>query len=146
MTRVVLDTNVLAPGFSNPPRTSSAAILLELWVRRVYELVVSEHLLVELATTLANPYFAKRFSPDEVAEIFARLRLRAFMTDLTQVVSDIATHPEDDLVLSTGLSAGASFLATRDRQLLKLGNYQGMQILHPADLVDILLQEIEPLP
>ena len=68
------------------------------------------------------------------------------MTDLTVSVAGVASHPEDDLILSTGLSAGASYLGTRDKQLLKLGEYGGMQIVHPADLVEILLQEIERLP
>jgi putative PIN family toxin of toxin-antitoxin system len=143
--RVVLDTNVLASGFSTQKRTTSAAILLDLWSQQVFELVVSEHLLRELTDTLAETYFSKLFLPGDVDKLLANLRLQAFITDLTQVVSDIASHPEDDLILSTGLSAGASFLATRDRQLLKLGSCQGMQILHPADLVDVLLQEPDPL-
>src|SRR5215216_2284631 len=105
MIRVVLDTNVLAPGFSTKIRTTSAAILLDMWARQVYELVVSERLLAELTNTLAEPYFAKRFSLDEVGEILARLRLQAFTTELTRLVSGVATQPADDLVLSTGLSA-----------------------------------------
>jgi putative PIN family toxin of toxin-antitoxin system len=142
--RVVLDTNVLASGFSTQRRTTSAAILLDLWSQRVFELV-SEHLLLELTNTLAEAYFSKLFLPGDVDELLTNLRLQAFITDLTQVVSGIASHPEDDLILSTGLSAGASYLGTRDRQLLKLGSYGGMQIVHPADLVDILFREIETL-
>jgi putative PIN family toxin of toxin-antitoxin system len=146
MIRVVLDANVLAPGFSTRVRATSAAALLELWAVEAFELVISEPLLDELRGTFSDPYFVKLLSDDEVEEILARLRHQAIMVELTQVASGIASHPEDDLILSTGLSAGASYLGTRDRQLLKLESYQGMQIVHPADLVEILLREIEPPP
>ena len=46
MTRVVLDTNVLAPGFTSG--FGASAQLLDLWKGGVFELVVSEHLLAEL--------------------------------------------------------------------------------------------------
>jgi putative PIN family toxin of toxin-antitoxin system len=146
MIRVVLDTNVLAPGFSTRTPTTSAARLIDMWKQQFFELVVSEHLLYELENALADPYFVNRFPPDDVIDLIATLRLEALMTDISVVVNGVATQPEDDLVLATGLSAGASYLGTRDRQLLKLGSYGGMQIVHPADLVDILLREIEPLP
>lgn len=73
------------------------------------------------------------------------LRRFARVIEAKVPVFGVATQPKDDLVLSAALSAGTSYLGTRDRQLLKLGSYQGMHILHPADLVDVLLREIEPL-
>jgi predicted nucleic acid-binding protein len=43
-------------------------------------------------------------------------------------VRGVATHPEDDVVLATGVSAGADFLVTGDRKLLQLGTYRGVRI------------------
>jgi predicted nucleic acid-binding protein len=108
VTRVVLDTNVLAPGFATQNRVTAAAILIDLWSQQVFELVVSEHLLLELSNTLAGSHFSKLFTPAEVADLLANIKLRALFTDLTVSVTGIASHPEDDLILSTGLSAGAS--------------------------------------
>jgi putative PIN family toxin of toxin-antitoxin system len=144
MIRVVLDANVLAPGFATRARTTSAAQLIDMWQRKEYELVVSDHLLMELANTLAEPYFQKLFPQDDVHDLLLFLRREALVTELSAIVKGVATQPEDDLVLATGVSAGASYLATRDRQLLKIGFYQRLHILHPADLVDLLIQGRDP--
>ena len=71
----------------------------------------------------------------------ALLRTEAILTPITVPVVGVATHPEDDLVLATGLSAGADYLGTRDRQLLKLGTYGGMRIVSPGELLGILERE-----
>ena len=56
----------------------------------------------------------------------------------------MTTHPEDDLVLSTAVSAVADYLATRDRQVLKLSTFQSVRIVHPADLARLLNPEFSP--
>ena len=134
---VVLDANVLAPGFVGA--ASASVRLIELWRAGGYELVVSEQVLGELKRAHADPYYRTRVSPERAERILALLRTDARLTPLTVAVSGVATQPNDDLVLATGLSAGASFLGTRDRQLLKLDAHLGMRILHPADLLDLLL-------
>jgi len=137
--RAVLDANVLAPGFLS--KTSGAARLLELWRRQSYELIVSEHLLTELARTYTDPYFQQRIAPDEVDRILRLLRRRAVVTELTVTVTGVATQPEDDLVLATGLSGRASYVATYDRQLLKLATYRSLQIIPPGRLLALLEEE-----
>ena len=56
-------------------------------------------------------------------------------------MSGVATHPEDDLVLATAVSAQADYLVTRDRQLLKLGSYQGVAIVSPTEFLDELQKD-----
>jgi predicted nucleic acid-binding protein len=56
-------------------------------------------------------------------------------------VRGAATHPEDDLVLSTALSGDASILCTRDKQLLKLRSYKTVTILSPGELLSLLESE-----
>jgi len=135
---VVLDANVLAPGFLGT--TSVSARLIERWRQQHFALVVSEHLLAELVRTYADPYFQRRISPDRVERVLRLLRRRAILTELTVTVTGVATQPKDDLVLATGVSARASYLGTRDKQLLKLGGYRGLRIAHPADLLDLLVE------
>ena len=50
----------------------------------------------------------------------------------------IATHPEDDLVLATAVSAQADYLVTGDRQLLALGTYQGVRNVRAREFIDTL--------
>jgi predicted nucleic acid-binding protein len=53
-------------------------------------------------------------------------------------VQGVASHPEDDLILATAVSAQADYLVTGDRQLLALGEYQGAQIVTPRAFATIL--------
>lgn len=138
MIRAVLDANVLAPAFANP--TATAGRLIALWQAGGFELVVSEHVINELRRTYADRYYASRVAPQQVEAAIDLLRTDAVVTPLTIPVSGVATHPEDDLVLATGLSAGADYLGTRDRQLLKLGSHLGLRILSPGELLAILIR------
>ena len=132
MTAIVLDANVLAPGFVG---TASASVrLIEMWRAGTFVLVVSDHLLSEVTRAFTDPYYGKRVSPERANQILSLLRSKALVTELTISVSGVATQPKDDLVLATALSGGADYLATRDKQLLKLSQFRGVSILHPSDL------------
>ena len=63
------------------------------------------------------------------------------MVELSVEVQGVATHPEDDLVLATAFSGEASVLCTRDKQLLKLRAFQGIEILSPGEFLGRLALE-----
>jgi putative PIN family toxin of toxin-antitoxin system len=123
----------LAPGFTSHGSASSQ--LIDLWRAGAFELIVSEHVLQELARTLADPYFATRLPREDAAAILTLLRTNATVTELTANVRGVATHPEDDAVLATALSGQATILCTRDKQLLRLRSYLHVAILSPGELV-----------
>src|SRR5437763_6992324 len=110
MIKAVLDTNVLASGFVAQSGSTTPALLIDAWRARQYLLVVSTHILTELARTLQKPYFAARLSPAQVAADLQLLRSDGLLTALTVQVQGVATHPEDDLVLATAVSAKADYL------------------------------------
>ena len=62
---------------------------------------------------------------------------------ITAHVAGAASHPEDDLVLATAVSAGAQYMVTGDAQLRKLGSYEGVTIVSPRRFLEILSQEGE---
>lgn len=132
MIRAVLDTNVLASAVAGAGLPASTpGELLRRWERREYTLVLSDHLLAELARTLANPYFSSRLTPDQTARALRAFRTRGELTPLTVPVRGVATHPEDDLVLTAALSARVPVLVSGDTQLQRLQRYQGVRILSP---------------
>lgn len=53
-------------------------------------------------------------------------------------VSGLASHPADDLVLDTAVSAGATYVVTGDGPLLRLGVVQGVTIVSPRHFLEIL--------
>ncbi len=93
---------------------------------------MSERILLELERTLQTPYFRRRLSSQDIAEALTLLRDEATPTSITTHVTGVATHPEDDLILATAVSAQADYLITGDLQLQRLGAYEGVTILSPA--------------
>jgi putative PIN family toxin of toxin-antitoxin system len=108
------------------------------WERRDFDVVISEHIYQELRRALDNPYFRRRLSPDQATDLLTLVRTRATFVAISASVEGVASHPEDDIVLSTALSASADYLVTGDRQLLRLATYSGVRIVNARELVDIL--------
>jgi putative PIN family toxin of toxin-antitoxin system len=138
----VLDTNVLASGFigeDNP--NSPPGEIVRRWRARVFTHVVSEHTLTELADTFSDPYFTRRLSPSSVVAALESLRRDAVVQPIVTEVSGIASHPEDDLVLATAVSAGAPYLVTGDRRLLERAAYRDTNLLSPRQFLAVLERE-----
>jgi putative PIN family toxin of toxin-antitoxin system len=137
MTRVVLDANTLASGAITT--TGTLASIIDAWRNGKYTVIVSEPILVELERTLQKPYFQQRLTNEQSSRFITLLRKRAILSPITISVHGVATHPEDDLILATALSAKANYLVTGDAKLQKLGTYSGVRILSPRAFLDILL-------
>ena len=139
MSSAVLDTNAIASGLAGFARPSSTpGSLLRAWRTGAFTLVTSEVILAELARTLAKPYFARYLTAEQATRAIDLLRLEATLTPITMQVSGVATHPEDDLILATAASGRADYLVTGDRQLRRLGSFQGTIILSPGNFQNLL--------
>lgn len=139
MIEATLDANVIASGLLGYRReTSAPGTILRLWIAQSYLLITSDHLLMEVKNTINEPYFLTNVEPAIRTLMMTALDEQAIRTPLTAQVTGVASHPEDDLVLATAVSAAADYLVTGDRQLLKVGVYEGVAIVSPRDFLDIL--------
>lgn len=139
MMLVVLDTNVLASGLAGLRRpTNTPGEVLRRWFSQSFLLIISEPILMELERTLQKPYFLQQISPQERAQALPTIRRQARLAQITLHVAGVATHPEDDLILATAVSANADYLVTGDKQLQRLGSYQGVTILSPRQFLAVL--------
>jgi putative PIN family toxin of toxin-antitoxin system len=135
---VLLDANILAP-LILAPATSALAAILAAWRRGLFIVVVSDHLLAEVERTLSNRYFSSRMTQDGVQAYLAYIRSRARHIPISATVTGVATHPEDDLVLATAVSAGADYLVTGDiRFRTRVPHYQGTTLVSPAEFLVII--------
>ncbi len=135
----VLDTNVLASGFIGEDKPdSTSGELVRRWRAKAFTLVISEHILAELADTFTDPYFTRRLAAPAIAAALDSLRLDAVMQPVTVDVAGVASHPEDDVVLATALSAGAPYLVTGDTPLQERGSYRGTRLLSPRQFLQLL--------
>lgn len=142
MIAAVLDTNGLVSGLIGESRpTSTPGELIRRWRARSFELVVSDHILAELTRTLTNPYFIRRLSVEVMADALDALRIDATMQPLTVSVNGVASHPEDDAVIATALSARCPYLVTGDKQLLSRVAYHGTAFITPRQFLEVLDSE-----
>jgi uncharacterized protein len=133
-----LDANFLASGLVASEGGTIASII-EAWRAGRFAVALSQHIYDELAGTLAQPYFTSRVPADVIRRYLAFVAQHATFYPITVAVSGVATHPEDDLVLATALSAGADYLVTGDRRFrTRVPSYQGVRLVSPAEFVSLL--------
>ena len=63
------------------------------------------------------------------------------MTELTSIRSGIASHPEDDFVLSIAFQVRVDAFVTGDKQLLLRDGAEGLRIVTPRTFLEILSGE-----
>lgn len=107
-------------------------------------LYTSPVLLDELAGVLARPKFvgrmsARQVSVEELVAGYARLAHLVLPQPIAPVVLD---DPDDDAVLACALAAGASYLISSDRHLLRLERYHSVQIISPRTFFTALLHRV----
>jgi putative PIN family toxin of toxin-antitoxin system len=123
---------------ANPAAAPSE--LVDRWEAGDFELAISSHIIIEVMRTFEDPYFQRRMTSAQLARVRILLQHQAKQTTVSAEIQGIATHPEDDLVLATAISARADYLVTGDLQLQKLGEYQSVVILSPRAFLDRLLR------
>jgi uncharacterized protein len=134
----VLDANTLI-----------SAILVELGISRqilraAYErrfaCLCSAAIVAEVVRAFTRPRVLRKYAirPADIEELRQFLESPPVSVELTVEVRGVATHPEDDLILATAVSANADYLVTGDRQLQALGGFQGVTIVSPREFLTIL--------
>ena len=62
----------------------------------------------------------------------------ATIVSVRRVRRIVEEDPEDDLVLATALTGGASYVVSGDRHLLDLGRFEGVRIVRVEEMLRIL--------
>lgn len=147
MNDAVLDTNVLASAVAGEAVfESTPGELLRRWRNGRYELFLSDHILTEFTRTMTKPYYRARLTSDQIDRAVRAFRKRGHFVTISVALAGVATHPADDIVLATAVSAGVPFLVSGDRGLLAIDIYQGVRIVTPKSFLDILDREAEEVP
>lgn len=136
MIKATYDTNTLVSGttVSHGP----VAFVIDAWIKNDVQMITSEPLLDELTRTLAKPYFISRLTPVQTKGFVDLVKTRATIVPLTTPVPEVATHPEDDIVLATAESGKAKYIVTGDRGLQNLKQFKGIQIVNARTFAEVL--------
>src|SRR6187431_2683217 len=101
MTRVVVDTNVLASGVRRLEHpTSPPGRIFQAWIQGHYELIMAEAILAEFRSTMENPYFSLHVPRSVSMEMAERFGTHGTWVEVVPPVPKVATHWQDDMVLA----------------------------------------------
>ena len=90
--------------------------------------------------TLAYPRIRRRYPyTDENVDVFCDgLREAASLVPPPSDIPAVVRDPNDDMVLATARAADATYLITRDLDLLSLQSYEGITIITPEAFMAVL--------
>ena len=138
MPSAALDATVLVSAFLTPGGVSDE--LLRQAREGAFVVVLSEDILAEVVHTLGYPRIRRRYSyTDEDVRVFcAGLREAASLVPIPAKIPAVVRDPNDDTVLATAHAADATYLITRDLDLVSLQSYEGITIITPEAFMAIL--------
>jgi putative PIN family toxin of toxin-antitoxin system len=123
MARVVLDTNVLVSAFLKGG--VSRKLLLDLL--QTQNVVLSAPMLAELADVLSREKFGVK--AEAVNRYISILIRQTIVVPFVSNIKIVLEDPDDDIVLNTAISGKADYIVSGDKHLLKIANYNHIQIV-----------------
>ncbi len=134
--RVVIDAVGFVRSLINP-RSAWGAIVFA--YSPEYTLVVSDEIESETREVLERPSIKEKFDrlSEELKAMLLTTLASADRFELHEIPS-VCRDPNDDMVLATAVSGHANYIATEDKDLLDMGEYQGIRIVTGVELLQIL--------
>jgi uncharacterized protein len=133
--RVTADTNVIISGlnFSGNPRR-----VLEMAADGAIDLAVSDAILDEVEEVLRRDKFS--WPEEEIDKAIRHISHFAKHVEPTQRIDVVKEDPTDNRIIECAAASGSEYLVTGDKHLLKVGQYQGVKIVTPAEFIQIQAQ------
>ena len=132
MVRAVIDTNVLVSALIHDGKPRK--LILELLNR--HTVILSRQMLAELADVAGRDKFHVTGSQIE--------RFLSIMVKMAKIVPDnalfkeVASDPDDDVVLNAAYTGKADYIVTGDKHLLTLNNFKKTKIVTVNQMLEIL--------
>jgi putative PIN family toxin of toxin-antitoxin system len=141
MPKTVLDATVLVSAFLKSGGLSDE--LLRRAREGAFVIFLSEDIVAEVRHTLSYPRIRMRYAytDDEIVEFCERLRDAVSLVPDLPALAGISRDPNDDMVVATAVRSHASYIVTRDHDLLSLGTYEGITMITPESFMTILREE-----
>ena len=95
-------------------------------------LATSDPILDEMADVLARKFHA---SPDEIAAAKAIVKEAARTVTPAVQLDVVKEDPDDNKILACAVTAGSDYIVTGDKHLLRLKQYDSIQIVKVADFL-----------
>lgn len=89
---------------------------------------------------LQEPRIRKRYryTNEQVSDFLESIRAIAVMAQSLPEIHVIERDPKDDKIVACAIATQASYIVTRDKDLLDLKDYRGILIMAPEDFIAML--------
>ena len=128
---IVIDSNIFISYLWGSKNAQEIAELL--FAGRIHP-IVSDAILHELINVGNRGKFKERFSPDLFRALYEAYRDISSVIVPKKKISASRDH-KDNIFLECALEAKADYIITGDQHLLEIGNYEGTQIVTPAEFL-----------
>jgi len=125
--KIVIDSSVLIAA-----AISRAGVCAELFedVLTHHEPILSNFIVEEVGRKLREKF---GFSDNEIRQLQRYLRKVAILVEPTELPKNVCRDPQDIPVLGTAVAGGAALIVSVDKDLLALGDFQGIVVVRPGD-------------
>ena len=136
MLRVTCDTNVIisALNFSGNP-----ARILDMAADGAIRLAVSDDILSEVERVLRRPKFG--WPQERIDNAIREISVFTEHVEPKQRIDIVTEDPTDNRILDCATARSSEYLVSGDKHLLKVGKYQGVKIVPPAEFIEIMAQQ-----
>jgi putative PIN family toxin of toxin-antitoxin system len=136
--RAVLDTNVLVSALIKP--SGAPGRVLDHLLDGGFTLVLSPDLVDELRRSLGYSRIRKylRLSDVQSEALLAQLWMIGDPVDGTLALEVELRDPQDRMVVVAAVEGRADYIVTGDKDLIVIGDFQGVAIVTPRAFLDLL--------
>ncbi|MCU1233824.1 MAG: hypothetical protein JWP63_1791 [Candidatus Solibacter sp.] len=128
--RVTLDTNVYISGFEFRGQSWQ---LLHMAIDGEIEVAVSEPIVKETLRVLREKFHWDGYRIHDARQQILQLARLVVPLQTLDVVRD---DPDDNRIVECAVEAGSQYIVTKDKDLLRLKSYGGIQMIRPADFLN----------
>jgi putative PIN family toxin of toxin-antitoxin system len=138
MPSAVLDSTILVSAFLTPGGAADAVLQGGLEDRFVC--CLADEIIAETTRRLRAPRLQQRYAYTAAdVDMFGRtLRTSFLMFSDLPPLTGVVRDPNDDMILACAVAASASYVVTRDLDLLSLETYEGIAIVTPEAFLTLL--------
>ena len=135
MLRVVADTNVLVSAII--AKGNEYLLLKEAKLGRI-RLVLSLQIIKELKGVLSRPKFG--FSNEQVESVVKHIISISEIIVATSIVYVVKEDPSDNKIIEAAMDGKAGYIASGDKDLLRLQKFRNIKIIHAAAFLRLISQ------